>query len=195
VVVVELVVELVVVVPKMVVVVVVVPKMVVVVVVVPKVVVVVELLVLVVELVVVELEPVVLVVELVVVVVVLLVVVVVGPHAGSAGSVQEQIGGMILHWAITALLHVLRAMPDKPAHPASISSAQAFLVHTFCALATEGTKTPAPSATAANVTTAPLIIAIVEPPPYGRSRVNSDFAALSGLGATSSTRLSKVFLD
>src|SRR4030095_6365846 len=119
-----------------------------------------------------------------------LVVVVVGVHIGSVGSVQEQIGGMILHWAITALLHVLRAMPDKPAHPAATSSAQAFLVHTFCALATEGTKTPAPSATAANVTTAPLIIAIVEPP-YGRSRVNSDFAALSVLGARSSTRLSR----
>jgi hypothetical protein len=193
----KMVVVVVVVVPKMVVVVVVVPKMVVVVVVVvvvPKVVVVVELLVLVVELVVVELEPVVLVVELVVVVVVLLVVVVVGPHAGSAGSVQEQIGGMILHWAITALLHVLRAMPDKPAHPASISSAQAFLVHTFCALATEGTKTPAPSATAANVTTALPIIVIVESP-SGRSRVNSDFAALSVLGARSSTRLSREFLD
>jgi hypothetical protein len=96
--------------------------------------------------------------ELVVVelVVELVVVVVVGVHIGSVGSVQEQIGGMILHWAITALLHALRSMPDKPAHPASISSAQVFLVHTFCALATEGTKTPAPSATAANVTTAPL---------------------------------------
>jgi hypothetical protein len=154
--------------------------------------VVVLLVVVVVEELVVVLLVVVVVEELVVVLVV--VVVVVGVHIGSVGSVQEQIGGMILHWAITALVHVLRAMPDKPAHPASISSAQAFLVHTFCALATEGTKTPAPSATAANVTTAPLIIAIVEPP-YGRSRVNSDFAALSVLGARSSTRLSREFLD
>jgi hypothetical protein len=98
----------------------------------------------------------------------LVVVVVIGVHIGSVGSVQEQIGGMILHWAITALLHSLRAKPDKPAHPASISSEQVFLVHTFCALATEGTKTPAPSATAANETTALPINVIVEPPLWQR---------------------------
>jgi hypothetical protein len=118
----------------------------------------------------------------VVLVVEVVVVVVIGVHIGTVGSVQEQIGGTILHWAITDLLHALRSVPDKPAHPASISSAQVFLVHTFCALATEGTKTPAPSATAANVTTALLIIVLVEPP-YGRSRVHSDFGALLALRA------------
>jgi hypothetical protein len=151
------------------VVVVVVPKVVVVVelvvvVVVPKVVVVVELVVVVVELVVVVVVLlVVVVVEVVLVVVELLVVVVVGPHAGSAGSVQEQ-SGFVLQFVTTDFLHVLRSMPDKPAHAALISSAQVLFVHFPAALASE-TKTPAASATAANVTTALLVI--VEPPPYG----------------------------
>jgi hypothetical protein len=59
---------------------------------------------------------------------------------------------------------MLRALPDKPAHPAAISSEQDLLLHAGgAAVATEETKTPAPSATAANVTTALLVIVIVEP--------------------------------
>src|SRR4030095_6937912 len=104
-----------------------------------------------------------------------LVVVVVGVHIGSVGSVQEQIGGMILHWSITALLHVLRAVPDKPAHPAAISSEHAFLVHTFCAGAAEGTKPPPRRPPAANVTTA---LRVIVEPPCGRSHATIDFGAL-----------------
>src|SRR4030095_7047240 len=63
--------------------------------------------------------------------------------------------------SITSFLHVLRAMPDKPAHAVAISSAQVFAVHFPTALASE-TKPPAQSATANNVTTAFLVI--VEPP-------------------------------
>jgi hypothetical protein len=106
------------------------------------------------------------VVEVVLVVVELLVVVVVGPHAGSAGSVQEQ-SGFVLQFVTTDFLHVLRSMPDKPAHAALISSAQVLFVHFPAALASE-TKTPAASATAANATTALLVI--VEPPYMARSR-------------------------
>jgi hypothetical protein len=120
----------------------------------------------VVEVVVVELVVVLLVgvvVEVVLVVVELLVVVV-GPHAGSVGSVQEQ--SVLLQLKRTALVHALRSMPFKPAHPAAISSEQSFLLHGPVAVATEETKTPAASATAANATTALLVI--VEPR-YGRS--------------------------
>jgi hypothetical protein len=106
------------------------------------------------------------VVEVVLVVVELLVVVGVGPHAGSAGSVQEQ-SGFVLQFVTTDFLHVLRSMPDKPAHAALISSAQVLFVHFPAALASE-TKTPAASATAANATTALLVI--VEPPYMARSR-------------------------
>src|SRR4029450_6559105 len=100
------------------------------------------------------------VVEVDVEVVVVEVVVVVGPHAGSVGSVQEQ--SVVLQLRRTALLHALRAMPFKPAHPAAISSEQTFLLHGPVAVATEETKTPAPRATAANVNTA--LTVIVEPP-------------------------------
>jgi hypothetical protein len=97
-----------------------------------------------------------LVVELVVVVVELVVVVVAAPpHAGSIGSVQEQ--HVVWQLLITSSLHVLRAMPDKPAHAVAISSAQVLAVHFPTALASE-TKTPAQSATAGNVTTALLVI-------------------------------------
>jgi hypothetical protein len=118
-------------------------------------VVVVVVVVVVVELVVVVVE-----VDVEEVLVVELVVVVVGVHAGSVGSVQEQ--SVVLQLRRTALLHALRAVPFKPAHPAAISSAQSFLLHGPVAVATEETKTPAPSATAANVTTALRVI--VEPP-------------------------------
>jgi hypothetical protein len=86
------------------------------------------------------------------IVVVVELVVVVGVHAGSVGSVQEQ--SVLMQLKRTTLLHALRAMPFKPAQPAAISSEQSFLLHGPVAVATEETKTPAPSATAANVTTA-----------------------------------------
>src|SRR5262249_9162580 len=111
-------------------------------------------------------ELVVLVVELVVVVVAVVEVVVVVPHAGSAGSVQEQ-SGFVMQFETTDFLHALRSLPDKPAHAAAISSAQVLFVHFPAALASE-TKTPAASATAANATTALLVI--VEPPYMTRSR-------------------------
>jgi hypothetical protein len=129
------------------------------------------------------------VVEVDVEVVVVEVVVVVGPHAGSVGSVQEQ--SVVLQLRRTALLHALRAMPFKPAHPAAISSEQTFLLHGPVAVATEETKTPAPSATAANVTTALLVIVA---PPYGRrSQANIEFGALPARD-TFSTRVWR-FLD
>src|SRR5262245_64318219 len=74
------------------------------------------------------------------------VVVVVGVQSGSPGSpVQVQVP--VLHCAMTDLRHMLRALPDKPAHPAAISSEQDLLLHAGgAAVATEETKTPAPSA-------------------------------------------------
>jgi hypothetical protein len=48
------------------------------------------------------------------------------------------------------------------------SSEQFFELHSGGAALAPETKTPAPSATAANVTTAPLMIVIVKPP-YGNS--------------------------
>jgi hypothetical protein len=135
------------------------------------------LVVVVVELVVVGVVLVVVVVELVVVgvvlvVVVLLVVVVVvvvvvggGTHGGSAGFVQEQnVSPLILHCWTTALLQSLKAAPDKLPHAAVISSAHCFEPQSAGAAFAPETKTPAPSTTAANVTTAPLIIVIVKPP-------------------------------
>jgi hypothetical protein len=111
---------------------------------------------------------VVVVVELVVVVVVLVVVATVvvvvsgmPSHGGSVGSVQEQFG-FVLHSFTTVLLQALKAMPVKAPHTELISSEQTFGLHFPAALASE-TKTPAPSTTAANVTTAPLIIVIVKP--------------------------------
>src|SRR5262245_28026108 len=97
-------------------------------------------------------------------VVVEVVVVVVGVQSGSPGSpVQVQVP--VLHCAMTDLRHMLRALPDKPAHPAATSSEQDLLLHAGgAAVATGETKRPAPSATAANVTTALLVIVIGEPP-------------------------------
>src|SRR5262245_32762808 len=90
--------------------------------------------------------------------------VVVGVQSGSPGSpVQVQVP--VLHCAMADLRHMLRALPDKPAHPAAISSEQDLLLHAGgAAVVTEETKTPAPSATAANVTPTLLVIVIVEPP-------------------------------
>jgi hypothetical protein len=133
---------------------------------------------------------VVVVVEVVVVVVELVgvVVVVVGPHAGSDKSVQEQnVSPLILHWSRTNLLQALKSAPDKVPHAAAISSAHCFEPQSGAAALAPETKTPAPSATAANVTTAPRVI--VESP-YGRSNPKIDFGALPPC-ATSSTRLSK----
>ena len=142
------------VVPKMVVVVV--PMVVVVeVVVVPMMVVLV--LVVVATVVVVEVLVEVLVVELVVVEVV----VVAGVQSGSPGCiVQVQVPA--LHWSRIDALQALRAAPDKPAHPAAISSAHAFEPQIEGAALAPETKTPAPSATANNVTAAFLVI--VGPP-------------------------------
>jgi len=79
-----------------------------------------------------------------------------------------------LQFVTTDFLHVLRSMPDKPAHAALISSAQVLFVHCSAALASETkTKTPAASATAANATTALLVI--VEPPYMARSRARNRF--------------------
>jgi hypothetical protein len=99
-----------------------------------------------------------------VVVLLVVVVVVVGVHAGSAGFVQEQnVSPLILHCSTTDFLQALKSAPVKAPHAELISSEQVFGVHGFCALATEGTQMPAPSATAANVTTALLIIVILDP--------------------------------
>ena len=89
--------------------------------------------------------------------------VVVGPHAGSVGSVQEQnVSPLILHWSRTNFLQALKSAPDKPAHPAAISSTHCFEPQSGAAALGPETKTPAPSATAVNVTTALRVI--VEPP-------------------------------
>jgi hypothetical protein len=128
-----------------------------------EVVLVVGLVVLVVGLVVLVVEVVVLVVELVEVEVE--VVVVATGHGGSPGS-PVQVHIPALHWLITFLEHWLAAMPEKAPHAELISSEQFFLPHAGGAALAPETKTPAVSATAANVTTAFLVI--VEPP-YGRS--------------------------
>ena len=101
------------------------------------------------------------VVVVVVVVVVVEVVGVVGVQVGSPGCiVQVQVPA--LHWSRIDDLQALRAAPDKPAHPAAISSEHAFEPQLAGAALAPETKTPAPSATAANVTTALRVI--VEPP-------------------------------
>jgi hypothetical protein len=132
----------------------------------------------VVEVVVLVVAAVMLVVELVVVVVV------VTGHSASPGS-PVQVQSPSLHWWITFLEHWLAAMPEKAPHAELISSEQFFLPHAGgAAVATEETKTPAPSATAANVTTRLLpifLIVIVEPPiavPYGHLRARHRFGAL-----------------
>src|SRR5262249_13568105 len=106
------------------------------------------------------------VVELVVVDVgVELVVVVVTGQSGSDGC-PVQVHCSASHWARMDDLQALRAAPDKPAHPAETSSEHAFEPQIEGAALAPETKTPAPSATAANVT--PALRVIVEPP-YGRS--------------------------
>jgi hypothetical protein len=88
-------------------------------------------------------------------------------------------------------VHVLAAMPVKAPHAELIWLAQVFLLHAGgdAAVATEETKTPAPSATAANVTTA---LRVIVEPPYGRSNPKIDFGALPPRGHLS-TRLSRGF--
>src|SRR5262249_61784949 len=105
---------------------------------------------------------VVVVVEVVVVVAVVVVeVVVVTGHVGSVGS-PVQVQRSALHCEISDFLQVLRSLPDKPAHPASISSAHGFAPQIGGAAFAPVTETPAQSATATTVTTAFLVI--VEPP-------------------------------
>src|SRR5262249_38489394 len=119
-------------------------------------------------------------------VVVVEVVVVVTGHSGSPGCiVQVQVPA--LHWSTIDALQALRAAPDKPAHPAVISSAHCFEPQSGGAGLAPETKTPPASATAANVT--PALRVIVEPP-YGRSNPKIDFGALPPRGHFS-TRLSR----
>ena len=102
--------------------------------------------------------------------------VVVGVHAGSVGSVQEQnVSPLVLHCSRTNLLQALKSAPDKLPHAAVISSAHCLEPQSGGAASAPETKTPAATATAANVTTARLVM--VEPP-YGRSRLSSNFGAL-----------------
>ena len=122
-----------------------------------------------------------------VVVVVVLVVVVGGVHGGSAGFVQEQnVSPLISHCSVTDFLQALKSAPVKAPHADPISSAQGFEPQSGGAALAPETKTPAVSATAANVTTALLIIV---GPPHGRSHAPIDFGALPAR-ATSSTSLS-----
>src|SRR5262249_48435293 len=96
------------------------------------------------------------------------VVVVVTGHSGSPGCiVQVQVPA--LHWSRIDDLQALRAAPDKPGHPAAISSEHAFEPQIEGAALAPETKTPAPSATAVNATTTPRVI--VEPPYMPRSRI------------------------
>src|SRR5262249_3252438 len=97
------------------------------------------------------------VVVLVVDVVVELVEVVVTGQLGSPGC-PVQVHIPALHWSRIDDLQALRAAPDKPAHPAAISSAHAFEPQIEGAALAPETKTPAPSATAAIVTPALLVI-------------------------------------
>jgi hypothetical protein len=101
-------------------------------------------------------------------VVVVVVVLQTGPassaHEGSVGSpVQVQLG--VLHSLFTHFLQAERAPPDKPAHATADSSAHALLPQIGGAALALETKTPAASATLANMTTALLaVLVIVEAP-------------------------------
>jgi hypothetical protein len=65
---------------------------------------------------------------------------------------------------IGASIEFLRAMPDKPGHPAAISAEHCFEPHIGGAALARETKTPAVSATIANMTPALLpVLVIVEP--------------------------------
>jgi hypothetical protein len=113
------------------------------------------------------------------------VVVVVGVQSGNPDSpVQVQVP--VLHCAMTDLRHSLRALPDKPTQPAAISSEQFFLPHGGgSAVATEETKTPAPSATAANVTTTlrPIVLIVIIWSPCGRSHAKPTLPQMKGAKA------------
>jgi hypothetical protein len=163
------------------------------------VVVVVATVVLVVELVVVVVATVVLVVELVLVLVVELVVVLVvelvvvttvvlvvelvvvvtlqiPSHAGSVGSpVQVQLAS--LHCSTIHFLQALNASPVKAPHAELISSPHCLLPQIGGAAPARETKTPAASATVANMTAALLVIRVIVEPPSGRSRVRIRFCA------------------
>jgi len=79
-------------------------------------------------------------------------------------------------------------------HASLISSLQAVVLShlpPLSAIAEEETKTPAPSATAANVTTA---LRVIVEPPYGRSNPKSDFGDLPPR-LHRSDMLVKVFLE
>ena len=80
-------------------------------------------------------------------------------------------------------------------HASLISSLQAVVLSHLPPLSAiaeeEKTKTPAPSATAANVTTA---LRVIVEPPYGRSNPKSDFGALPPR-LHGSDMLVKVFLE
>jgi hypothetical protein len=91
---------------------------------------------------------------------------------GSPGC-PVQVHIPALHWSRIDDLQALRAAPDKPGHPAAISSEHAFAPQIGDAALAPETKTPAPSATAANVTTALRVI--VEPPLVARSRARHRF--------------------
>jgi hypothetical protein len=125
-----------------------------------------------------DVEVVVVVVELVLVVEVLdveVVVVVATQAAGGGeswahavgslrGTIQEQVPA--LHAASTALLQSLRALPERPPSMAVTSSEQFFPLQVGAAALAPETKTPAASATVANMTAAPrAILVIFEPPP------------------------------
>jgi hypothetical protein len=86
-------------------------------------------------------------------------VVVVGVQGVGVDPSQEQ--SVVLHWSMTDFLHARKSAPVKAPHAELICSEQKCGLHFPAAPASE-TKTPAASATAANVTTA--LLAIVEPP-------------------------------
>jgi hypothetical protein len=129
--------------------------------------VVVEVVVVVVVEVVVVVVVVVLVVVEVVVVVVVVVVVEVGMHGGSAVFVQEQnVSPLTLHCSRTDFLQALKSAPDKPPQNMATSSEHCFEPQSGGAAFALETKTPAASATVANMTAAPRAILVIVGPPY-----------------------------
>jgi hypothetical protein len=147
--------------------------------------VVVELVVDVVELVVDVVEVVVVVVlvvvvELVVVEVVVVELVVVVAPTGQTGRPASpvQVQRRSLHWVVMFLAQLVPL--ELGPHAARISSLQAvFLSHLplSSAIAEEGTKSPAASAIAANVTTTFVIVLVIAGPPCGRSDVRDTDSA------------------
>jgi hypothetical protein len=137
----------------------------------------------------------------VVVVVLVVVVVVVGPHGGVTEPSQEQ-SGFVLQLPTTDFLHARNSASIKAPHAELISSEHCLLPQIGGAALARETKTPATSATVANMTTAPLatLVLVIVEPPSGRSCVRIRFCfcarplrAMSS--TTSSTRLSRIFFD